>query len=212
MTWEFWNRWDLVLANVALFSLFLLLMPFKRRSAWGSRGAFIGFLVALFTEMYGLPLTVYVIAPFLLPFSGSSQWLWSGHLFGWVGIAVGTPILILGGALIVAGWRAVHRAVSSDGGLVTDGVYRFVRHPQYLGLMLLTLGWLVHWPTIIGAAMWPFLVLLYYRLARREEKDLEMKFGERFHKYRNTVPMLLPKSKFKLLVIGNNKKMRESHG
>jgi protein-S-isoprenylcysteine O-methyltransferase Ste14 len=192
MVWEFWSRWDLVLASAALFSLFLLLMPFRRRGEWASRGAFAAFLVALFTEMYGLPLTVYIIAPFLVSVPGSGEWLWAGHLFGWPGILIGTPILITGGALIAIGWKALHRAVSMDEGLVTDGVYGVVRHPQYLGLILLTLGWLVHWPTIVGAVMWPLLVLLYYRLASREEKYLERRFGEDFHNYRNEVSMLLP--------------------
>lgn len=193
VVWEFWNRWDLVLVSVVLFSLFLLLMPFRRQASWSSRGAFVAFLVALFTEMYGLPLTVYLLTPFLMSFPGSEQWLGSGHLFGWLGIVIGTPVLIIGGVLIVAGWRAVHRAVSRDEGLVTDGVYGVIRHPQYLGLMLFTLGWLVHWPTVVAAPMWPLLVLLYYRLAKREERDLAERFGEGFSRYRDAVPMLLPK-------------------
>lgn len=193
MVWEMWNRWDLVVANIAIFALFLLLMPFRRGGGWRARGAFIAFLIALFTEMYGLPLTVYLIMPFILSDTGLNEWLWSGHLFGWLGIVIGTPILFIGAVLIIEGWRMIHREVSRRGGLVTEGIYSVMRHPQYLGLMFFTLGWLIHWPTIIGAAMWPLLALLYYRLARIEDRDLEERFGEEYRRYREAVPMFSPK-------------------
>jgi protein-S-isoprenylcysteine O-methyltransferase Ste14 len=120
--------------------------------------------------------------------------VWSGHLFGWPGIAIGTPILVIGAFLIVKGWLRIHKAFSRGGALVTDGIYRVVRHPQYLGLLLFTLGWLIHWPTIVGAAMWPLLALVYYRLAKREERELGSVFGEEYRRYRDAVPMFIPKS------------------
>jgi len=197
MVWEMWGRWDLVLVNVILFSLFLLFMPFRRRvwgrAIWSARGAFVAFLISLFTEMYGLPLTVYILTPLLLTNIESNEWMLGGHLFGWPGIVIGTPILLIGALLIIKGWVTIHKAISTEERLVTDSIYGVVRHPQYLGLLLFTLGWLIHWPTIIGAAMWPLLALLYYRLAKREDRELESVFGEEYRRYRETVPMFIPK-------------------
>jgi len=97
--------------------------------------------------------------------------------------------MLLGGVLIFLGWVKIHGA---KGEIVTDNVYRYVRHPQYLGLMILTLGTLVQWPTLITVPMWPFLSLLYYRLAKKEEKELEERFGSKYTKYKQAVPMLIP--------------------
>jgi protein-S-isoprenylcysteine O-methyltransferase Ste14 len=102
--------------------------------------------------------------------------------------------MIVGGILlIVLGWMQIHRA---KGRLVTDGLYKFVRHPQYLGILLLTSGLLVLWVTIPTAVMWPILVYLFVRLARREEKEMEKKFGEAYLEYKRGVPMFFPFLRF----------------
>ena len=195
--------WSLVVVNAAIFVLLALsyLAPVKRRE-WRSFGVFVGFVVALFTEMYGFPLTIYVLTavlgnryPALNPFSHASGHLWLTLLGGgaWMSAVihlVSNGLMLAGLLLIGAGWRRIHGA---HGALVTDGVYARMRHPQYAGLMLITIGMLIQWPTIITVATWPLLILVYYRLARREEREAERQFGDGYREYRARVPMFVPR-------------------
>jgi protein-S-isoprenylcysteine O-methyltransferase Ste14 len=192
-----------VVVNAAIFVLLALsfLTPVQRRE-WRSFGVFTAFVVALFTEMYGIPLTIYVLTavlgsryPALNPFSHASGHLWI-TLFGggaWMsGVIHLVSNALMGGGLLLmwAGWRKIHQA---RGELVTDGVYARVRHPQYAGLFLITVGMLVQWPTIITIATWPLLLTVYFRLARREEREAEALYGEAYRVYRARVPMFVPR-------------------
>ena len=195
--------WSLVVVNAAIFVLLALsfLTPVKRRE-WRSFGVFTAFVVALFTEMYGFPLTIYILTavlgsryPELNPFSHASGHLWITLLGGgaWMSVlihVVSNGLMVGGLFLMGKGWRRIHRA---RGALVSDGVYAWVRHPQYAGLFLVTIGMLVQWPTIITAVTWPALVLIYYRLARREEREAEAQFGDAYRAYRARVPMFVPR-------------------
>ena len=195
--------WSLVIVNAAIFVLLALsfLTPVKRRE-WRSFGVFTAFVVALFTEMYGFPLTIYILTavlgsryPELNPFSHASGHLWITLLGGgaWMSVlihVVSNGLMVGGLFLMGKGWRRIHRA---RGALVSDGVYAWVRHPQYAGLFLVTIGMLVQWPTIITAVTWPALVLIYYRLARREEREAEAQFGDAYRAYRARVPMFVPR-------------------
>jgi protein-S-isoprenylcysteine O-methyltransferase Ste14 len=98
-------------------------------------------------------------------------------------------IIFFGFYLMSRGWSKIH---ASKGELVTDGAYRYVRHPQYLGLIILTVGLLIQWPTIVTLAMWPVLIIMYYRLAKREEKEASKVFGEKYEEYKRRTPMFLP--------------------
>jgi protein-S-isoprenylcysteine O-methyltransferase Ste14 len=195
--------WSLVLVNVGIFVMLTLsyLTPLKRRE-WRSFGVFAAFIVALFTEMYGFPLTIYVLTavlgtryPALNPFSHSSGHLWITLLGGgaWMSVvihAVSNGLMLAGLLLMGAGWRRIHRA---QGMLVTAGPYTWVRHPQYSGLFLISIGLLVQWPTIITVATWPILIAVYYRLARREEREAEAAFGDAYRAYEAQVPMFVPR-------------------
>ncbi|HKZ56188.1 MAG TPA: isoprenylcysteine carboxylmethyltransferase family protein [Thermodesulfovibrionales bacterium] len=192
-----------VLVNVALFGFFILsfLTPFKKRE-WRAMGVTLGFFVALFTEMYGIPLTIYILTailgsryPALNPFSHASGHLWLTFLGG--GPATMTVIHIISNSLTFIGfvimwkgWKLIH---SAQGGLVTEGPYAYVRHPQYSGLFLVMIGMLIQRPTIITALMFPVLVFIYYRLSKREEEEMIRIFGDEYQKYRVRIPMFIPK-------------------
>jgi len=185
------DRWDLVLVSIVLFAAFLLLLPFRKRVSWRAHGTYTGFIIALFAEMFGFPLTIYFISSYFGRIGFQNEFL---DYMSSSGMSVGLVITGLGLLLVIAGWRYIYRSKEE---IVIKGVYSYVRHPQYLGLILVTLGWLVHWPTIPTAAMWPIIVIMYYRLARKEESEMEERFGDRYLLYKENVPMFIPKFSIK---------------
>jgi protein-S-isoprenylcysteine O-methyltransferase Ste14 len=195
--------WFLVIVNVGLFAFFIIsfLTPVKKIE-WRSMGVTLAFFVALFTEMYGFPLTIYILTgilgskyPALNPFSHASGHLWLAFLGGGkVMLAVihiiSNGIMIIGFIIMWKGWKLVHGA---KGELVTEGPYSHVRHPQYSGLFLIMIAMLIQWPTIITALMFPILVYIYYRLSVREEREMLKTFGEEYKKYMDEIPMFIPR-------------------
>ncbi len=97
--------------------------------------------------------------------------------------------MLFGAILVIIGWRRIHGAKDQ---LVTNGIYAYIRHPQYLGFLLITSGMLIQWITIPTALMWPVLTVLYYRLAKEEEKEMEERFGKDYLEYKHKVPMFIP--------------------
>ena len=180
------GRWDLVLASVILFAAFLLCIPFKRNVNWQTHGTYAAFIIALFTEMFGFPLTIYFISSYFGQVVFQSTFL---DYMTSIGMPIGYIITGVGLLLVIFGWRPIYRTED----MVTKGPYRLLRHPQYLGFLLITGGWLIHWPTVPTIIMWPVLVLLYYKLAKKEEKEMEKKFGEKYELYKESVPMFIPK-------------------
>jgi protein-S-isoprenylcysteine O-methyltransferase Ste14 len=197
-----YGMWPVALVSIGIFVFFVLsyLNPKKRRE-WQSMGAYSAFVVALFTEMYGFPLTIYILTsilgsryPVIDPFTHINGHLWvalaGGSMSVWVLVMLVSNITMFGGLMILGkAWKQIHRG---NGELVTSGLYGWVRHPQYFGLFLITVGMFIQWPTIVTAAMWPVLMFMYYRLALREEREMEASFGERYAAYKREVPMLLP--------------------
>ena len=198
-----YGMWLYVLINAGIIIFFTLgyLKP-KRRWEWRSMGAFGAFTVALFTEMYGFPLTIYLLTsalgsryPVTNPFAHSNGNLWSVLLGG--SEIISGLLMFLGSAVIIAGivvmaraWKQIYTA---GGKLVTNGFYRRVRHPQYTALFLITLGMFIQWPTLVSIAIWPVLMFMYYRLAIREEKEIEATFGDSYRDYKRQVPMFFPR-------------------
>lgn len=168
---------------------------------WTRAGVVQAFIIALYAEMYGFPLTIYLLTGFLgvdIPLVHESGHLWA-TLFGWgilgamVEMVVGYAIVIVGVSLLAEGWREVYVA-TRDGRLATDGLYDVVRHPQYTGIFLAVFGQLVHWPTIPTLVLFPVIVWAYYRLARLEERQMLQRFGEAYRVYQARVPLFLPRA------------------
>jgi protein-S-isoprenylcysteine O-methyltransferase Ste14 len=187
-----------VVAWIILFGLFLAFIPFNRQSQKRPASVYIAFVVALALEMFGIPLSMYVVSwAFGVTLPVGTLW---GHTLqqyiGYWGMYIGFALNLVGAYLVVQGWRNVHeyywRNDEGTGTLVTTGIYAYIRHPQYAGFILITLGLLVHWATIPLLVMWPILVLQYYRLAKREERKLEREFGDEYTKYHEKVPMFIP--------------------
>ena len=166
---------------------------------WGSAGVVQAFIIALYAEMYGFPLTIYFLARF---FNLDLAWSQGGNLwtqlFGTpiahlVAMVIGYSIVFSGATLVVEGWRQVYRA-RREGRLVTNGVYARMRHPQYTGLFIIVFGeGIVHWPTIISVLSFPVIVGAYTLLARKEERQMMAKFGDDYRRYRQQVPMFIPR-------------------
>ncbi|MDZ4246126.1 MAG: isoprenylcysteine carboxylmethyltransferase family protein, partial [Dehalococcoidia bacterium] len=109
----------------------------------------------------------------------------------WIIVMLVSNVAMFGGLFIMGkAWKQIHRA---NGELITTGLYRRVRHPQYSALFLITVGMLIQWPTLVTAAMWPVLIFMYYRLALREEKEMEIRFVDKYIPYRMRVPMFWPR-------------------
>jgi protein-S-isoprenylcysteine O-methyltransferase Ste14 len=188
-------NWMAFIIWTALFSIFILgFLVYKKRIEWKSAGLVVGFLIALFAEMFGLPLSIYILSSFLgmSDVAGAENlriFLFGKGPFQLVFVVLAFVMMLIGFLLIGIGWYRIYNAKDS---LVTNGIYSRLRHPQYLGLILVTLGLLVWWPTIITLIMWPILSIMYYLLARREEKGLIEKFGDEYLRYKQNVNMFIP--------------------
>jgi len=201
-----YGLWALVLVNSIVFILFAYSF-FKPQTPrdWRSFGAFSALLVALFAEMYGFPLTIYFLSGWLQSRFPDVDWLShdAGHLlemiFGWKSnphfglFHILSYVLIGGGFVLIAtAWRVLYDAQQTRA-LATTGPYSYVRHPQYVGFILVMLGFLVQWPTLLTLAMFPVLVFMYVRLARGEEREALSSFGEAYRDYMKETPAFIPR-------------------
>lgn len=201
-----YGLWGLVLINsfIFIFFAFSFFKPQTKRD-WRSFGAFSAFLVALFTEMYGFPLTIYLLSGWLQSHYPGVDWLShdAGHLLemllGWeanphFGLFHLLSFAFIGGGfmLIAAAWRVLY-AAQHVGELAVTGPYARLRHPQYVGFILIMFGFLLQWPTLLTLAMFPVLTYMYARLARHEEREVEAEFGPAWRAYAAEVPGFVPR-------------------
>lgn len=200
-----YGLWLLVVFNSAIFIMFAYSF-FKPATArdWRTFGAFAAFIVALFVEMYGFPLTIYVLSgwlqtkyPGLDVLSHDAGHLWSTLLgekgdphFGVLHIA-SYIFLVIGFYLLSKAWKVLYHAQRQNM-LATTGPYAVIRHPQYVAFVLILLGFLLQWPTLLTLLMFPIFLLMYARLAITEEAEMRKRFGAEFDAYAARTPRFLP--------------------
>ncbi|MEW6688392.1 MAG: isoprenylcysteine carboxylmethyltransferase family protein [Pseudomonadota bacterium] len=205
-----YGLWSLVVINSVVFILFAFSFAGPRSARdWRSFGAFSAFLVALFTEMYGFPLTIYLLSgwlssrfpgvDFLSHDGGHLLETVMGAILGWQidphagPFHVASYIVIFAGFVLLAkSWGILYEAQRRNE-IATSGPYARVRHPQYLGFIAIMAGFLLQWPTLVTLAMFPILVTMYVKLARREERDALARFGDAYRRYMESVPGFLPR-------------------
>jgi protein-S-isoprenylcysteine O-methyltransferase Ste14 len=201
-----YGLWLLVIINSLVFIMFAFSFTHPRTARdWRSFGAFSAFIVALFTEMYGFPLTIYLLSgwlgsryPGLDLLSHDAGHLWN-TLLGWKGDPHFNPLHLLSNVFIFGGfillysaWKVLYVA-QQNRTLATTGPYAHIRHPQCAGFTLIMLGFLFQWPTILTLLMFPVLVFMYVRLARREEREVLTEFGEAYTQYAARTPAFVPR-------------------
>lgn len=194
-TWGF----TIVMVVIVSWLLYRYVAPQSWRE-WTRAGLVQAFIIALYAEMYGFPLTIYLLSGWFgleIPWLHQSGHLWA-TLFGWgdhgamVEMLVGYALVIVGISLLIEGWREVFLATQAEK-LATDGLYAVVRHPQYCGIFLAVFGQMIHWPTIPTLVLFPLIVWAYYRLTKREERQMLAEFGTQYAAYQQQVPMFFPK-------------------
>ncbi|WP_076591349.1 methyltransferase family protein [Herminiimonas arsenitoxidans] len=191
--------WVAIIVVIVSWILYRYAAP-KGWREWSGAGLIQAFIIALYAEMYGFPLTIYLLTGFLsidLPIYTETGHLWASLLgYGQGGamteMLIGGTFVMFGVVLLIAGWSQVYQA-RREGRFVKDGLYGVIRHPQYLGIMLAVFGQIIHWPTLVTLILFPVIVLVYVRLAHKEERDMVRCFGTDYQDYMQQVPRFFPR-------------------
>jgi protein-S-isoprenylcysteine O-methyltransferase Ste14 len=208
-----YGLWSLAVLNAAFFIFFAwsFYTPLSTRD-WRSFGLYSAFVVALFAEMYGFPLSLFLLSGWLSSRFPEVNWLShdAGHvlemIFGWRGNPHFGPFHILSFVLIGGGFWLLSRAwpvlyqAQRRGELALTGPYAQIRHPQYVGFALIMTGFLVQWPTLLTLLLYPVMLITYVRLAIHEERDTQVRFGAAYERYAAAVPRFFPHRRQKIAV------------
>lgn len=200
-----YGLWSLVILNSAIFIMFAysFFKPATTRD-WRTFGAFAAFIVALFVEMYGFPLTIYLMSGWLQTKYPGLDILShnSGHLWSTLSGEKGDPhfgvlhiasyvLLGFGFMLLSNAWNVLYHAQRHHA-LAIAGPYARIRHPQYVAFVLILVGFLLQWPTVLTLLMFPVLLVMYGRLAVTEEAEMRAQFGAAFDGYASRTPRFFP--------------------
>lgn len=196
--WAHFGMWWAVGLWIIIYGVFLLFVPFYKKSQIKPSGVYLAFIIAFALEMFGVPFSMFAIG-WLFGFTLPEGILW-GHTLvqyiGFWGMYVGILISLTGVALVISGWHRIHKDYWSkekgQGKLVTSGIYKYIRHPQYTGFFMITMGMMLEWATLPLIILYSLLLVLYYKLAKKEEIDIEKEFGNEYIEYKKKTKMFIP--------------------
>ncbi|WP_315121145.1 isoprenylcysteine carboxylmethyltransferase family protein [uncultured Clostridium sp.] len=191
-------QWWGVVFFIIIYSIALLFVPFYKKMNRKPATAYFAFILAFAIEMHGIPMSMYLIS-WIIGKNLPEGVLW-GHTFfnqiGYAGMYLNIVCVVISAFLIINGWYNIYHKYwskkSGKGKVVKTGVYKYIRHPQYTGFILLTVGMILEWATLPMLIMWPFIIWMYYRLAKKEEKDMIEEFGEEYIMYMKKTKMFIP--------------------
>lgn len=195
---EHFNQWGAVVFFILLYGSFIFFIPFYKKMERKPAATYLAFIIAFAIEMHGIPFSMYLIAGIIgrnLPVGV----LW-GHTFfetiGYTGMYISIIMTLIGLVLIIIGWKDVYhgywKKTPGKGRVIKTGVYRYIRHPQYTGVLLISLGIILNWATLTSLLTFPIVVYMYIRLARKEEKNMIEEFGEEYIMYKNKTKKFIP--------------------
>lgn len=188
------QQWNIVILNIVLFLLFLIPLSFRRKINWKEYGLVTAFFISLFIEMYGIPLTILFASK---SFSGAEVMVPNTLIeFEFIGVNIrmthamvyGTVLMIIGTILIIIAWITLYKNIQNNK-IVTNGIYSYSRHPQYLGFIFIIVGWIVGWPTILAVIFGIVLIFVYVRVSKLEETELE--HLTEYQSYKGKVPFFI---------------------
>jgi protein-S-isoprenylcysteine O-methyltransferase Ste14 len=190
------SQWHLVVFFILLFTVFAVPLTYRKRAKWIDYSLISAFFISLFIEMYGIPLTLLFASKYL--FTPEAVLPANVIEFYFLGVGIGMDhamlygsiLMIMGMALILFGWWSLY-SQSKHPGFACSGFYKYSRHPQYLGFILLIIGWFFGWPTILTLFFSPILIYKYIRAAKEEEKDMILNFGQNYLDYKENTPFLI---------------------
>lgn len=188
------GQWWFAALNILIFVSLLLLLN-RKDADWKTYGLFSAFVISLFVEMYGTSLALYFISANILgaPLASGHPVLFNLDILG-VGLgfdlwmSFGAVVIISGMLIITLGW---HQLWSSKHELFTGGLYKYSRHPQYVGFLYTIWGWMIAWPTITTLVFTPILTYAYIHAARKEEKRMLAADDGKYKEYMEKTLFLL---------------------
>ena len=188
------HQWHIVIINIAMFITFLIPLSFRRKINWKEYGLVTAFFVSLFVEMYGIPLTILFVSK-----SINNSYVELPNVvyeFEFLGVEIAMDmamlyasiLMVIGTLFILVAWITLYKKIKHEE-LVTSGIYSYSRHPQYFGFILIIIGWLVGWPTILTIIFAIILIFMYVRVCKIEEKELS--HIKKYKEYKERVPFFI---------------------
>lgn len=195
LPWVIQKRWDLAIIHIAVFLAFLIPLSYRRHVHWSEYGIASAFFISLFIEMFGIPLTIFLAARTFtnspeksIPTGVITSTFGGEMMTVELAMVYGLILAALGALLILAGWVTLYRA-ARRGMIATTGPYSISRHPQYVGFILIIIGWTIGWPTPLTLIMAPILIYRYVKVCYEEEQEFVQ--NRAYQHYQRRVPMFM---------------------